>query len=306
MCEGSGDELWGIPLGDERLNQRSYQILEAVAANPEASIKAACDGWSDAIAADRVFNKASVTPEQILQPHREATPRRLREHPVVWIVPDTTELDFTKHPPTDARCLNKPERFGLYAPVQLAVTPDKLCRGVMGADFFDREPETLGKADERSSLPLEQQESFRGLEGYRPACGLAAECPQTQIVSVADREADLYDIFVEAQQPSGPRADGIIRARVDRGTPERDLASGPAADCKGREEVSPSPLRATRTIALSPTPKRAARHLDRLPTNERLRNRRARLRTTNLRWLCINNRRCPPQSVVDGGHSPPD
>ncbi len=70
----------------------------------------------------------------------------------------------------------------------------------MDAEFFDREPETLGKADERSSLPIEQKESFRWLQGYRRACELAAECPQTQIVSVADREADIYDIFVEAQQ----------------------------------------------------------------------------------------------------------
>ena len=51
MCEGIVDELCGVPLGDERLNQRSDQILEALAANPEASLNAACDGWSDSIAA---------------------------------------------------------------------------------------------------------------------------------------------------------------------------------------------------------------------------------------------------------------
>ena len=99
MCEGIVDELGGIQLGDERLKRRSHQILAALAANPEASINAACDGWSESIAAYRFFNHASVTPEQILQPHREATQRRLREHPVVLIVQDTTELDFTKHPP---------------------------------------------------------------------------------------------------------------------------------------------------------------------------------------------------------------
>ena len=242
MCEGIAVELCGIQLGDERRKQRSYQILAALAANPEASINASCEGWSESIAAYRFFNNASVTPEQILQPHREATQRRLLEQPVVLIVQDTTELDFTKHPPQDAPCLNVPDRFGLYEQVQLAVTPDKLFLGVVGAEFFDRAPETLGKADERSSLPIEQQESFRWLQG---SCELAAECPQTQIVSVADREADIYDIFVEAQQQSGPRADWIIRARVDRCTPECDLASGPAVYGKVREEVSPSALRAT-------------------------------------------------------------
>ena len=152
MCEGIVEELRGIDLGDQRLNRRSARVIEALAANPEASINGACDGWGDTLAAYRLFNNAAVTPEQILQPHREATQRWMREQPVVLIVPDTTELDFTKHPTDDARCLNTEQRFGLYEQVYLAVTPDKLCLGVVGSEFFDRAPESLGKADERRTL----------------------------------------------------------------------------------------------------------------------------------------------------------
>lgn len=259
MCEGIAEEVNGIPLGDERLNKRSRNILESLAANPEASVNAACQGWSETLAAYRFFDNASVTPEQILQPHREATKRRLREFPVVLLVQDTTELDFTKHPPKDAGRLNKPNRFGLYEHAQLAVTPDKLCLGVMGAEFLDRAPETLGKSAERSTLPIEQKESFRWLDGYRSACEVARESPATQIVSVADREADIGDIFVDAQQQPGIRAEFLIRAKLDRCTPERDVAAGAAADHKVRDEVSQSPLRATRTLDLGQTPKRAAR-----------------------------------------------
>ena len=233
--------------------------MEALAANPEASVNAACEGWSDTLAAYRFFNNSAVTPEQLLQPHLEATQRRMRGQSVVLIVQDTTELDFTKHPTDDAQCLNTEQRFGLYEHVHLAVTPDKLCLGVVGSEFFDRAPESLGKADERRTLPIEEKESFRWLQGYRLACQLAAECPQTQIVSVADREADIYDIFVETQQQTGPRADYIIRAKEDRSTLERDPEAGPAVYCKVRDEVSRSKLRATRTIELSQTPKRAAR-----------------------------------------------
>ena len=129
MCEGIVDELQGIDLGDKRLNRRSALVMEALAANPEASVNGACDGWSDTLAAYRLFNNDSVT-------------------------------------------------------------PDKLCLGVVGSEFFDRAPESLGKVDERSTLPIEEKESFRWLKGSRLACELAAECPQTQIVSVADREAD--------------------------------------------------------------------------------------------------------------------
>ncbi len=64
--------------------------------------------------------------------------------------------------------------------------------GRRGSEFFDRAAESLGRAKERKTLPIEEKESFRWLEGYRLACQLAAECPGTQIVSVADCEADIY------------------------------------------------------------------------------------------------------------------
>jgi len=263
MCEGIAEELLGIDLGDTRLDKRSKRVIEALAANPEASINAACEGWSDTLAAYRFFDNSDVTPEQILQPHREATQRRMREQSVVLIVQDTTELDYTQHPPDDARCLNREQRFGLYEQVHLAVTPDRLCLGVVGSAFHDRAAATLGNATARKTLPIEEKESFRWLQGYRLACWLATECPETQIVSIADCEADIYDIFVEAQQVS-PRVDYIIRAKEDRSTLERDPAAGPAAYRKVRDEVSGSKLLATRTIDLGQTPKRAARqaHLE--------------------------------------------
>jgi hypothetical protein len=264
MCEGIADELQGIDLGDERLNKRSKHLLEALAVNPEASINAACHGWGDTQAAYRFFDNSAVMPTELLRAHREATLRRMSAYPVVLLVQDTTELDFTKHPPKDAQCLNRPERFGLYAHLHLAVTPDQLPLGMAGLDYFDRAPETLGKASVRSTLPIEQKESFRWLTGYRLACALAATARGTQIVSVADREADIYDIFVEAQPQTGVRAEYVIRARVDRCTRERDPDAGRDAYCKVRDEVGAAPLLTTRTIELSATAKRTARtaHLE--------------------------------------------
>jgi hypothetical protein len=189
-----------------------------------------------------------VSPEQILQPHREATLRRMRQHPVALLPQDTTELDDTRHPPQAARCLNTEQRFGLFQHVQLAVTPDRLCLGVVGVESFDRAADSLGRAVERRTLPIERQESFRWLPGFRAACELAAACPETQIVSIADREGDIYDIFVEAHQQPGARAEYIIRAREDRSTLERHPEAGLAACHKVRDEVRQSKLLTTRTL----------------------------------------------------------
>ena len=101
MCEGIAEELRGIDLGDKRLNKRSVRVIEALAANPEASINGACDGWGDTLGAYRLLDHPAVSPERILEPHRQATVRRMAEHPVVLIPQDTTELDLRRGATTD-------------------------------------------------------------------------------------------------------------------------------------------------------------------------------------------------------------
>lgn len=258
MDEGIRAELTGIDLGDERLNRRSLRVIEALAAHPQASINAACSGWSETLAAYRFFDNPSVEPEKILAPHQEAAKRRIQAHPVVLVIQDTTEFDFTSHPPQDAGCLDKSYRFGFYDHTLLAITPQRVCLGVVGEEQFDRTPESLGKTNERVNWPIEDKESFRWLTGYRLTSQLAEECPETQIISVADSEADIYDIFVDArEQESG--AEFIIRAKEDRATPEKDLAAGPAVYRKVKDEVQASAVRIHKTIELSQTPKRTAR-----------------------------------------------
>ena len=258
------DELAGIDVGDERLNRRSKEVIEALSVDPAASINGSFEKWSDTLAAYRLFDNPNVTPDAILEPHHRATLARIAEEPVVLILQDTTELDFTKHAPKDAGCLNKAKRFGMYNHTHLAVTPEGLPLGVVGVKTFDRSAESLGKTQERRQLPIEEKESFRWLEGYRIADKISEQCPKTQIVNVADREADIYDIFMEAQKETdAPRADFVIRSKEQRCTNERippsEHGKRTAVYRKFRDDVSNSPVRIQMTISLPQTPKRAAR-----------------------------------------------
>jgi len=259
MCEGIVDELEGVQFKDKRLVARSKRVLNALAQNPEASINTACDGWSDTQAAYRFFDNESVSPEEILMPHGEATERRVREYPVVLLVQYTTELDYTDHPPQDAKYLADCSHRGMYMHVQLAVTPQKLSLGVMAIDFHERELGRLGKSKERRTWPIEEKESFRWLKGYRRACELRDACPESQIVMVADRECDIYDIFVDAQEGTHSQVDYVIRAQEDRSTFERDPSEGKKGYRKVRDEVAESKVLVERVIELVETPKRKAR-----------------------------------------------
>jgi hypothetical protein len=82
---------------------------------------------------------------------------------------------------------------------------------------------------------------------------------QTQIISVADSEGDIYELFVEAQQRGEKAADYVIRAGKVRSLPELDPQGGPWAYCKLQQEIDQAPLVAVREIELPRTPKRKAR-----------------------------------------------
>ena len=260
VIEGAiSDELRGIDLGDKRLNKRSQLLISSLAIDPHLSINASCDGWSETHAAYEFLDNGRVGPAKILCPHRTATLRRMRSHPVVLIPQDTTELDDTAHPAKDAKCLNMPKRFGFYEHLQLAVTPEGLPLGVVGTESFDREPESLGKSHGRRTMAIQDKESNRWLSGYQNACTLQELCPETQVVSLADREGDIYDLYTEYRDHVGPRAEFVIRAQQARSTLERNPAAGPGVFCKVLDEARKSPLLETQTIKLPATSKRESR-----------------------------------------------
>lgn len=267
METGIAQELQGLDLGDRRLNARSVKVIEALSKDPQASVNGAVEGWADTLGAYRLLDNQNVTPEKILAPHRRATTERMRAESVVLIAQDTTILNYSAHPPADARCLNTTDQFGFYHHAELALTPDRVPLGVVGTRNFDRTAESLEedkneKRRRRTHAPIEDKESIRWLEGYRNACQLSAECPDTQVVSLADREADIYDIFMEAQQAAeegSTRADYVIRAHEDRSTPERNREVSRRTWHKVFDQIKASPLRTRHQIELHETPVRTAR-----------------------------------------------
>jgi len=268
-------ELAGIDLGDVRLNKRAVQVLRSLAANPQASINAASQGWAETQAAYRFFDNPQVEPAELLAPHQAATLQRVAEHPVVLIAQDTTTYDFSDHPPAGVGPLTSPSCVGFLDHSQIAFTPAGLCLGVVDTEIWAREEEGFGNSKQRQHDPLETKEVFRWLTGYRRACAVAAAVPGTLIVSVSDREGDLYEVFVEAEtqaQTAGAvAAEYVIRVGKDRSLPPR--AEDGAGYEKLREAMPSAPLIAVRELTLPATPKRDSREV-----RLEIRGRRVRLK----------------------------
>ena len=253
-----GDEMAGIQLGDARLNARAVAVLEGLAADAQASVNGSFHTWKETHAAYRFFQNAKVTPEKILEPHRRATCQRIAEQPVVLLVQDTTELDLTDHPPEGAGPMTSEDRLGFQDHSHLAFTPDRLCLGVVAANVYARSGEGFGDSKQRQHNPIETKETYRWLEGYRLACEIQAASPQTQIVSIADCEADIYELFVEAHQHETP-ADFVIRVGKNRSLPELNPDAEGQTYRKLRDEIQAAPVVAIRDVELPYTPKREAR-----------------------------------------------
>lgn len=258
------EELAAINLGDKRLNDRSVKLLSALAENPQASIPAVCGGWAETQAAYRFFDQSRVDEEAVLAPHREATLRRMQQHPVVLLVQDTTELDYTRRRKVihGAGPLNYENRVGFFQHVQLALTPEKVCLGAVDLTIWGRSFEQCGRHGRRVRKPIEAKESLRFLEGQRQAETLARRVPDATVISIADSEGDIYECFCEEWicPDDGPRqCQWIIRACEDRRLPQKAPERGPWCYYKLWETVTAAPVIATRTVDLPRTRKRQAR-----------------------------------------------
>jgi len=203
-------------LGDQRLNKRMTKLLDSALSQPTASIPVACRGWQETLAAYRFFDNRKVKAENVLAPHQAATRERMAKHDIVLCVHDTTELDYSGQSQTQGLGpLTYEAQRGLYLHPTLAVTPDRLCLGVLDALIWARSDDGYGKSEERKRKAIEEKESVRWIDGYRQVCELADTLPDTQCVYMADRESDIYELFVEGDGQTH-RADWLIRASHDR------------------------------------------------------------------------------------------
>jgi hypothetical protein len=87
--------------------------------------------------------------------------------------------------------------------------------GLLDVQCWARDPKDFGKKKLRHELPINEKESYKWLHSYQKVAEAQKKCPQTTFVSVADREADIYELFKLALEESkGPKL--VVRAVQNR------------------------------------------------------------------------------------------
>lgn len=201
---------------DERAKKRLGVLLKRLAEKSMLSIPAACQGWAETQAAYRFLQNPRVRPQAILHGHVQATWARIRAEPVVLVVQDTTFVEWVRDAgASGVGRFRKTERTEYLLHPSVAFTPARVNLGLLGERFWQRPAERVGHL--RAKKPIAQKESVRWLEGYEWACQVQAHCPETLVISVADREGDIHEWFLAASHRAlAERAEFIIRAKCNR------------------------------------------------------------------------------------------
>jgi len=213
-------EFGGAKLGDRRLEARLLDLATAFFAQPQANIPQACGSPGAAKAAYRFFEHEQVSMDALLEPHHQATIERMRRESVVLVAQDTSSLCYTMRPEMQgigpiSNSVDGPQ--GLMVHSALAFRPDGLPLGILDIECWARDPAEFGKHRACNSKPIEAKESVKWLRALTPIGHAAARCSNTRIVTLADREADIFEYMLEARNRG---LDVVVRARE----PNRRLA----------------------------------------------------------------------------------
>jgi hypothetical protein len=225
-------------LDDKRLNDRLREVLSQLGERPTASIPAACGGRAEMTAAYRLFDNEKASFENILPAHRDATRERMAAQPVVLLVQDTSEVDVTRpeQQVVGAGPLDGDTRRGALLHLLHGFTPDGTPLGTVWGTAWVRD-EGVGCASrtraQRQDTPIEEKESHRWVRTLREAREEAWQSPATKFVCVADSEADIYELLIEATTQPGS-IEWIVRGCQNRALLTEE---GKTAEKQLREQV---------------------------------------------------------------------
>jgi hypothetical protein len=169
-------------------------MVEDFAAHPESSVPQACGDWAATKGAYSFWDNGKVEPDSILSAHEQSTLDRLQGQDTILVIQDTTNLDFTHHPGTKGLGhLDRPWLRGLKVHSCLAVSTEGVPQGFIHQKTWARDPKTLGKKHKRRQLETKDKESQRWLDTLSASEEAIPE--GIEVITIADREADIYDLF---------------------------------------------------------------------------------------------------------------
>jgi hypothetical protein len=206
------EEMRYLRLKDKRLVGRTKAVIRMLSERPAKSVPEASQNWAETKGVYRMWSNRKVAEEAIRQAHYQATRDRVAKERRVLAIQDTTELNFTGKKVGEALgMLSHKHARGVLMHSVLTVSEQGVPLGLVHQYLWTRDPQSVGISEERHKRKTEEKESQRWLDGVLATEALLGE--EIEIVHIADREADLYDLFALPRQAG---SELLIRVHQNR------------------------------------------------------------------------------------------
>jgi hypothetical protein len=198
--------------GDMRLDKRLEQLTEELSAVPMAKLSQALPGIASLKAGYRFMNNEQVTQAGIIAIERQQTMQRIGADAgaVLLEVQDTTGFNFARRPGiTGLGVLEDNKTPGFFAHTTLAVSDQGVPLGILDQQVWSRPAKLNRDKAAHKQRPITEKESYKWIKGL-------SDMPPTikqRVVTVCDREADIYELFQASQNQ---QRDFIVRVARNR------------------------------------------------------------------------------------------
>lgn len=212
MDSWAEEELQYADLGDRRRNQRLVKIVSDLAAHPHASVPEACGNWAATQGAYDFWANPRVKASDIRAAHHSSTLERIKNQPIVLAIQDTTEFNFTHHPTKKGMgYLDSSKSRGLKVHSTFCVSSAGIPLGLLNQEVWVRDINEIGKKHDRHKKDTKDKESQRWITALLATDSVIT--PEPIVVTVADSEADIYDLFAT---PRNANSELLIRGHHNR------------------------------------------------------------------------------------------
>jgi Transposase Tn5 dimerisation domain/Transposase DNA-binding len=199
-----------LDLGDIRRNERFVSIINNISSNPGSSIPLQNNSWYSTKATYEFYKNEDVS-LAALQQVIASYGRSQVDGEQVLIAHDFCQISYNDSSATGLGYLANTEGRGIITYNSIAISNDGIPLSLLYQQSFVRPLEELGKTKKRKDTAYEDKESYHWYKGIATVNEQLGD--GIQKIHIADREADIYELFFCAYEKN---TDLLIRAKHNR------------------------------------------------------------------------------------------
>jgi len=201
-----------LDFGDVRRNERFVSIIDNLSTQPGSSIPKQSGSWYDTKATYSFFKNEDVTLSSLQRTIQSYGASQVTSDiKRVLVAHDMSTISYNDLKAEGLGYLANKEGRGIICYSSIALSDEGIPLSLLYQQTWVRPLEELGKAAQRKQTPFEQKESYNWYKGITQVNEQMGN--RLQKIHIADREADVYELFFCGYEPD---TDLLIRAHHNR------------------------------------------------------------------------------------------